>query len=151
MLTKLIGKYKSESLPFWMEVALLIPIIKKRYKARSISEIQVFEDGIAIVEHRKNEHRVEYHYEEIRRIWFETYSSGNDEPGNGSFRIDIIANNLDVLFSMKKTNCTSSDETKILMHRLYELWEKEMIKRYELIIWFGELVYATNTALNTNE
>lgn len=151
MLNNLIGKYSSESLPLWMEVALHIPIIKKKYKARSVSEIQIFEDGIAIIEHGMNEQHVEYRYEDIRRIWFETYTSGSDENGNTSFRIDIIANNLDVLFTMKKTNCTSSNETLLLMRRLYELWEKEMMKRYELIVWFGELAYATNSALNIDE
>lgn len=132
-LGKVIGIEKSESFPFWTRFILSLPILKKKYAAKAISEIKVFEKGIELSKYNQRSSTYSFLYKDIRRIWFEIFTSGSEKEGNVSFRIDIIAENLDVIYTLKKFDCTQNDPTLVLMKQLYELWKKENWKHYNVV------------------
>ena len=130
---KLIGVEKSESFPFWTRLILSLPILKKRYTAKAISEIKVFDKGIELSKYNQSSSTYSYLYKDIRRIWLEIFNSGSEKDGNLSFRLDIIAENLDVIYTLKKFDCSPNDYTLLLMKQLYELWKKENWKQYNVV------------------
>lgn len=132
-LGKLIGIEKSESFPLWIRLVISLPILKKKYAAKAISEIKVFEKGIELSKYNQASSTYFFLYRDIRRIWLEIFNSGSEKEGNLSFRIDIIAENLDVIYTLKKFDCSPNDPTLILMKQLYELWKKEVWKHYNVV------------------
>lgn len=131
-LGKYIGSYKSEAIPFWASIAIRIGWLRHRYARHNVSELQVFEDGIVLKARRGNSD-LQLRLKEIRRIWFETFHSGSDHKGNESFRIDLIAQNLDVIFSLKRMDCAPDDPIFLLMKGLYDRWHLANWHHYHVV------------------
>ena len=131
-----LGSYKSDSIPFWVSWAMCIPGLRSRYAHRAVSEIGVFERGIRLTQRRGGSlafRAVSLRYKEIRRVWFERFLTGSEQNGHTAFRIDIIAENLDTLFSLTKTDCAPTDPDLLLMEQLYQRWREATWQHYQVV------------------
>lgn len=128
-----IGSYRCEAVPLWVSWAVRLPWLKRRLVRRAVSEIQVLEHGICLRQQAGAEGGTAIPYRDIRRVWFEQYKTGSEHTGNVSFRIDIIAENLDTLFTMTKVDCPPGDPDLQLMERLYDQWKAETWRHYEVV------------------
>lgn len=130
----LLGTYTSDSIPFWVHWFIHIPVVRQKVMHRSVSHIQVFEQGI-VLRHGQGSARkldTQLRYTDIRRVWFEEYNLPGDDKAFG-FRIDIIGQNLDVLFSMKKVVANASDSDYLLMKQLSQIWHQVNWKHYNVV------------------
>lgn len=127
-----LGSYQSESIPFWVTLAMHLPWVKTKVARRAVSEIRVFEHGIQLLRNGSGKDTT-LHYTEIRRVWFERFTTGSEQPGHTAFRIDLIAQNLDTLFRLTKVDCTPDDQDLVLMERLYETWRQENWRHYHVV------------------
>lgn len=135
-LGKKIGSYQSDSIPVWVSWAMCLPWLRSRYAHRAVSEISVFEHGIQLTQRRgkgQSSQDMILPYKEVRRVWFERFLTGSEQAGHTAFRIDIIAENLDTLYTLTKTDCAPSDPDLILMEALYESWRKETWHHYNVV------------------
>lgn len=129
---KYIGSYCSEQIPFWAHLAIRIGWLRRRYARHNVSEIKVYEEGIVLTE-RLGSKQQEIPLTEIRRIWFEEFHTGSEAAGNLSFRIDLIAQNLDVIFRLTNIDCKPNDETFLLMRELYQRWKAATWKHHHVV------------------
>lgn len=131
-----IGRYQSDSIPVWVEWMMHLPWLKKKFARRAVSEIRVFEQGIMLL-HGNNvsneSQKVSLSYNEIRRVWFERFQTGSEQSGHTAFRIDIIAENLDTLFSLTKVDCAPDDADLQLMEHLYQSWKTATWRHYHVV------------------
>ena len=131
-----LGCYQSDAFPFWMEWLVRLPLIGKRYAKKAVSEIGVYQHGISLKQYQ-GRHRLSQAqilpYKEIRRVWFERFNTGSETAGRISFRIDIIAENLDTLFKMTKVNCAADDAEMLLMESLFESWKAHNWKHHHVV------------------
>ena len=131
-----IGRYQSDSIPLWVEWMMHLPGLKKKFAKRAVSEIRVFEQGIMLMHGnhaQKEDKAMTLTYKEIRRVWFERFQTGSEEAGHTAFRIDIIAENLDTLFSLTKTDCSEEDPDLRLMEYLYQTWKASTWRHYHVV------------------
>lgn len=131
-----IGKYQSSSIPMWVEWMMRLPLLKKKYAKKAVSELSVFEQGIKLVhchEEQRPEKALTLSYKEIRRVWFERFTTGSEKPGHTAFRIDIIAENLDTLFTLTKVDCAPDDADLQLMEHLYQTWKTATWRHYHVV------------------
>lgn len=126
-----IGSYRSESIPLWASLAIHIGWLRHSYARHNVSELKVYEDGV-MLEPRHGEQQC-LRLEEIRKIWFEEFHTGSESEGNLSFRIDMIAQNLDVIFSLTRSDCPADDAIYLLMKGLHERWKKATWKHYHVV------------------
>lgn len=131
-----IGRYQSDSIPLWVEWMMHLPWLKRRFARRAVSEIRVFEQGIMLLHgnHADDVHHAKVlPYKEIRRVWFERFQTGSEPAGHTAFRIDIIADNLDTLFSLTKVDCAPDDADLLLMECLYQTWKTATWRHYHVV------------------
>lgn len=131
-----IGKYQSDSIPLWVEWMMYLPGLKKKFAKRAVSEIRVFEQGIMLMHGnhaQKEDKAMTLAYKDIRRVWFERFQTGSEQAGHTAFRIDIIAENLDTLFSLTKTDCANDDPDLRLMEYLYQTWKAATWRHYHVV------------------
>ena len=131
-----IGRYQSDSIPVWVEWMMHLPWLKKKFARRAVSEIRVFEQGIMLLHGNhtdKDSQIISLAYKEIRRVWFECFQTGSEQAGHTAFRIDIIAENLDTLFSLTKVDCAPDDADLLLMERLYQMWKAATWRHYHVV------------------
>lgn len=131
-----IGLYQSNSIPVWVEWMMRLPWLKKKFARRAVSEIRVFEQGIMLLHCQGGHHAdtaMTLPYKQIRRVWFERFQTGSEQPGHTAFRIDIIAENLDTLFSLTKVDCAPEDTDLQLMEHLYQLWKTATWHHYHVV------------------
>lgn len=72
-------------------------------------------------------------YAEIRRVWFETFRSGDEAAEHTSARIDVIAQNLDVLYSLTVHDRASDDADIRLMQEVHDRWRKATWRHYHVV------------------
>ena len=131
-----IGSYQSDSIPVWVSWAMCLPWLRSRYAHRAVSEISVFEHGIRLTQRRgkgQSFQDMALPYTAIRRVWFERFQTGSEQAGHTAFRIDIIADNLDTLFKLTKTDCAPSDPDLLLMEQLYQSWRQATWHHYDVV------------------
>lgn len=131
-----IGIYQSDSIPLWVEWMMYLPGLKKKFARRAVSEIRVFEQGIMLLHGkgaRQEDRAMTLSYKEIRRVWFERFQTGSEQAGHTAFRIDIIAENLDTLFSLTKEDCAEDDADLRLMEYLYQTWKAATWRHYHVV------------------
>lgn len=131
-LGKLLGIYQSEAIAWWASLAIRIGWLRQRYARHNVSELRVYEQGIELLSRRGNQAQT-LRLTDIRRIWLETFQSGSEHEGHLSFRIDIIAQNLDVLFSLTRTDCAPDDPVWLLMRGLQERWHQATWRHYHVV------------------
>ncbi len=132
-LGKLLGSYMTENIPLLTSIAIRLGLAQHRLARYYVSELRVFERGIVLLSrHGKNKDKA-YRWDEIRRVWFERFETAKDGKGEFSFRIDIIAPNLDVIFSMSQSGCTTQSEDYQLMSQLYERWHKATWRHFDVV------------------
>lgn len=130
----LVGRYQSDSIPVWVEWMMHLPWLKKKYAKKAVSELCVYEHGISLAHcHQQQEKAKVLSYKEIRRVWFERFQTGSEKSGHTAFRIDIIAENLDTLFSLTKTDCAPDDADLLLMEHLFRSWKAETWRHYHVV------------------
>lgn len=135
-LGSLIGRYQSDSIPLWVEWLRHLPGLKKKLARRAVSEIRVFEQGITLMHGnhaQKEDKAMSLSYQEIRRVWFERFQTGSEQAGHTAFRIDIIAENLDTLFSLTKVDCAEDDPDLRLMEYLFLSWKATTWRHYHVV------------------
>lgn len=131
-----IGRYQSDSIPVWVEWMMHVPVLKRKLARRAVSEIRVFEQGIMLLHGngaQRETRAMTLTYKEIRRVWFERFQTGSEQPGHTAFRIDIIAENLDTLFSLTKVDCAETDADLQLMVYLYQTWKAATWRHYHVV------------------
>lgn len=131
-LGNLLGTYRSEAIPLWASIAIRLGWLPNRYARHNVSELQIYEQGIVLLSRRGGQTQ-SLRLSEIRRIWFEEFHSGSEQDGNLSFRIDIIAQNLDVLFSLTRSDCPATDDIYQLMKGLSERWHLATWRQYHVV------------------
>ena len=129
---KYIGSYRSEQIPLWASLAIRIGWLRRRYARHNVSEIKVYEDGVVLAQ-RLGGRQQEIALQDIRRIWFEEFHTGSEAQGNLSFRIDLIAQNLDVIFRLTRTDCPPTDPIYLLMHDLYQRWHAATWRHHHVV------------------
>lgn len=127
-----LGSYRSEAVPLWVSWAARLPWLRQKVARRAVTEVAVHEGGI-VLRHEGQARDAVLRYAEVRRVWFERFASGNDRPGNTAFRIDVIADNLDTLFTLTKTDCAPADADLVLMEQLYEHWRKATWRHHHVV------------------
>ncbi len=129
-----IGRYQSDSIPVWVEWMMHLPWLKKKYAKKAVSELCVYDHGISLVHcHQQQEKALALTYKEIRRVWFERFQTGSEKAGHTAFRIDIIAENLDTLFTLTKTDCAPEDADLQLMEYLFNTWKTATWHHYHVV------------------
>jgi len=126
-----LGSYQSEAIPLWASVAIRIGWLRRRYAWHNVSTLDVYQEGITMRSRCGQDRTLQL--AEIRRIWFEEFQSGSEQDGNLSFRIDIIDQNLDVLFSLKRADVSRHDPVYQLMKGLYDRWHMATWKHYQVV------------------
>ena len=135
-LGKLEGTHHSDSVPVWVDWAMHLPWLRRRLARRAVSELQVYEQGIVLLRRGESEAATSgqtLRWNEIRRVWMERFATGSEQPGHTAFRIDVIADNLDTLFSLTRVDCAADDPDLLLMQRLYELWRAATWRNYHVV------------------
>lgn len=134
-LGSLVGSYQSQSVPVWVEWFMRLPWLRSRLARRAVSEIQIYDQGIRLNRRGGDEATRSQilRWQEIRRVWFERYRTGSEQPSHTSFRIDLIADNLDTLFSLRKADCPASDPDLKLMEHLYLIWREATWRHYHVV------------------
>lgn len=128
----LIGTYSRSAAPIWMQWLSHLPWLRSRYANRMISEMLVYEHGIQLLCHGSAPDRTLL-YADIRRVWFERFTTGSEQPGHTAFRIDLIAHDLNTLFTLTKADCATSDPQLCLMDRLYQAWRTDTWRHYNVV------------------
>ena len=72
-------------------------------------------------------------YAEIRRVWYETFRTGDEAEGHTSARIDLIAQNLDVLYSLTVHDRACDDAAIRLMQEVHDRWRKATWRHYHVV------------------
>lgn len=142
------GKIKYESRPVWAKPVmrllqwLQLPLWRKQQRQWALEGIEVREKGIVLLKENSNGRQSanasagqenSIAYKAIRKVWFERFSSGNETAGNTSARIDIIAQNLDVIFTLTIHDRPEDDQDIRLLSQLYEHWRKATWKHYQVV------------------
>ncbi len=136
-----LGCIRYESTPVWATVALRIlqalhlPLWRQKQRLWALQRIEVREKGIVLM--KNGSQQPDYSdlipYREIRKVWFEQFNTGNEAEGNTSARIDVIAQNLDVIFTLTIHNRPADDATIRLMHTLWQSWRKTTWRHYQVV------------------
>ncbi len=132
-LGKLIGSYMTENIPLMTKIAIRLGLAQHRLARYYVQELRVHEGGIYLLSRHGEKKNKMYRWKDIRRVWFERFETAKDNKGEFSFRIDIIAPNLDVIFSMTQNGCTPESQDYQLMSKIYELWHKETWRHYHVV------------------
>ena len=133
-------RYKSTpilaTLALKMLQALHLPLWRQKQRLCSIERIEVREKGIVLLKNGRLQ-QPEYSdiipYSEIRKVWFEQFNTDNEAEGYTSARIDVIAQNLDVIFSLTIHNRPADDDDIRLMHTLWQSWRKATWRHYQVV------------------
>ena len=111
-----------------------LPWLKRKFAKKAVSELCVYDQGITLVHcHEQQEKTLALTYQKIRRVWFERFQTGSEAAGHTAFRIDVIAENLDTLFTLTKVDCSPEDEDLLLMERLYLNWKLAVWRHYQVV------------------
>ena len=136
----LLGSVRSDSIPFLAGLAIRLGWLQHRYARYYVSSLDVYEEGICLRARQAGGEDRTYRYADIRRVWLERF--GN--PGDEHLRIDIIAPNLDVIFSttisiddasqtMASPSGTESASTPALLQELYDRWHRATWRHYHVV------------------
>lgn len=136
-----LGIIRYDRTPIWASVALKVlqtlhlPLWQQRQRQWALDSIEVREKGIVLLNTRHQQPALSdiIAYKSIRKVWFERFNTGNETDGNASARIDVIAQNLDVIFSLTVHDRPADDPTIQLMHSLYEGWRKATWRHYHVV------------------
>ena len=131
-LGEILGTYQSDAVPLWVSLALHLPWVKGRLSRRAVTELRIHEHGVMLVRHADARDSV-LAYGEIRRIWFERFLTGSEHEGHTSFRLDLIAENLDTLFTLTRVDCAPDDPVLLLMEQLYQRWKAATWRHYHVV------------------
>lgn len=141
------GCYHSAALPLWVSWATHLPWVRQRVARRAVTELRVYQDGIALIRHGAAPDTA-LRYGEIRRVWFERFQTGSEAEGHTSFRLDVIADNLDTLFTLRKVDCAPDDADLLLMEQLYTAWRAATWRHYHVV---AAVVRLTATQAGRND
>lgn len=97
--------------------------------------MRVYEQGIVLENTGHWWHRREraIGYGEIRRVWLETFRTGDERDGHTSARIDLIAQNLDVLYTLTLHDRLPDDADLQLMQQVHDRWRKATWRHYHVV------------------
>lgn len=135
----ILGTIRYENRPMWTTAALHLlrllhlPFWRRKQRQWALESIEVRADGILLREKGNRITEKAIPYTEIRKVWFERFYTGNESNGNTSARIDVIAQNLDVIFSFSIYNRPSDDADITLLEQLHALWKEATWKHYHVV------------------
>lgn len=129
----MLGIYRTSSLPLLASWAIRLGWFKGRYARYNVSELEVHDDRIVLRAMHGDRRSRTYLYTDIRRVWFERFNGGSPSDEVTSFRIDIIAQNLDVIFSITQHDCELDDPNLLLMEQLYQCWRRATWRHYHVV------------------
>lgn len=127
-LGKYLGSCHTESLPLLASMAIRLGWLRHRYARYYVSCLDLYEQGIVLRARRAGGQDSSYRWSDIRRVWLERIPHA--EAGE-ALRIDVIAPNLDVIFSLTLPD-TNSPETQILQ-QLYDRWHQATWRHYHVV------------------
>lgn len=128
-----LGSYNIDSIPFLASLAIRLGWLRHRYARYYVSTLQVYDDGIRLMARRAGGQDQSLRWTDIRRVWFERFPSASGRTDCTSFRIDIIAHNLDVIFSLTEHDCPLQAPQLQLMQQLHDLWRKATWRHYHVV------------------
>lgn len=127
-LGKYLGSCQTDSLPLLANIAIHLGWLQHRYARYYVSCLDLYEQGILLRARRAGGQDRSYRWNDIRRIWLERIP--NAEYGE-AIRIDVIAPNLDVIFSLTLTD-SNQPEAKILQ-QIYDRWHQATWRHFHVV------------------
>lgn len=110
-----------------------LPFLSRKLQKQAVSKLVVYEHGIQLEHLNSYRKPLTLPYQEVRRVWFERFTTGSEHAGHTSFRIDIIDAHLDTLFRLIKTDCSPEDQDLPLMEALYNAWKQHIWKHHHVV------------------
>lgn len=135
-----LGDIQYNDTTVWSKVALHLlrwlhlPFWKQRQSRWALCGFDVYEQGIVVrSQGRKDIEEQIVSYQQIRKVWIETFRVGDEQEGHESVRLDVIAQNLDVILSLTLHDRTKDDAEAALLNELHQRWKKATWKHYHVV------------------
>lgn len=132
-LGKQLGTYQADSIPLLAGLAIRLGWLKHRYARYYVSTLEVYEEGVCLRARKAGGEDRCYGWQEIRKVWFERFPSASGKAQVESFRIDLIAPSLDVIFSLTEHDCPADSPHLQLMQQLHDRWKRATWKHYHVV------------------
>lgn len=126
-LGKYLGSCHTDSLPLLAHLAIRLGWLRHRYARYYASKLDLYEQGICLRARRAGGADRCYLWADIRRVWLERIPHAETSH---SLRIDIIAPNLDVIFSLTLPN---DQPEAALLQQLYDRWHQATWRHYHVV------------------
>jgi len=127
-LGKFLGSCQTDSLPLLASLAIRLGWLRHRYARYYVSSLDLYEQGIALRARRAGGEDSQYRWVDIRRVWLERIPNTD---ASEALRIDIIAPNLDVIFSLTLPDASTPDA--LLLQQLYDRWHQATWRHYHVV------------------
>lgn len=127
-LGKHLGTCQTDSLPLLTSLAIHLGWLKHRYARYYVSCLDLYEQGICLRARRAGGEDRSYRWADIRRVWLERIP--NNETGE-AMRIDVIAPNLDVIFSLTLQDANLPEAS--ILQQIYDRWHQATWRHYHVV------------------